>query len=313
MKGPRPGSARHQWVLWVAAATVMVGIGLVILGNGRDTGTAPVPVTGGNFQVSGIAHVPGSRQFLFVDDDSPDAVFALELDPTGRQRGAAVRIPLATRVTDPEAMTWDGRYFYIVGSQSKLTGFDGDGLVRFQYDTGSRRAYRVERIQALKAWLAEHVIELRGVDRQVGDHVLNIEGLAWDKAERRFLLGLRAPVVDGSALVIPVRLEPADGPFVRENLRVAGETIRLPLAGAGIRSIEFDELSGRFQIITGAELNEETLDFIVMEWDGKPGSQPVTIARFDRTLKPEGFATAMGTTGSMRVLVFDTGRLLVVK
>jgi hypothetical protein len=237
----------------------------------------------------------------------------MDISPEGLQHGPATRVALGAHVTDPEGMTWDGRYYYLVGSQSKLTGFDGDGLVRFRYDAALRHVSEVERISGLKAWLAEHVVELRGVDRQAGDHVLNIEGLAWDPGKKRFLLGLRAPVMDGQALLVPVNLVRIDAPFTRENLRVAGATIRLPLNGAGIRSIEYDDVAGRFRIITGASLNDETLDFKVVEWDGVPGSALVTTASYGRHLKPEGFTRTDVETGSLAILVFDTSRYLVAR
>jgi hypothetical protein len=310
----RLSRAHTVWLAAVGVVILATAVGVTRSGSGRGTAADQPPlIHGGWFEASGVAHVPGSRQFLFVADDEPRDIFIMEITPAGRQRGAATRVPLNAHVTDPEGLTWDGRHFYVVGSQSKLTGFDGDGLVRFRYDTALRRAIEVERITGLKAWLAEYVIELRGTDRQVGDHVLNIEGLAWDPGKQRLLLGLRAPVIDGQALLVPVSLGEADAQFTRENLRVAGETVRLPLDGAGIRSIEFDDVTGRFRIITGASLNDETLDFKVVEWDGVPGSALVTIAGYDRRLKPEGFVRADIETGSMSVLVFDTSRYLVTR
>jgi hypothetical protein len=35
---------------------------------------------------------------------------------------------------------------------------------------------------------------------------LNVEGVAWDRQKRRLLLGLRSPVVNGHALVVPLKL-----------------------------------------------------------------------------------------------------------
>jgi hypothetical protein len=313
----RSTGVRRVWIPLVG--TAILGSGVAVTAVGTTHRSRPVAadtmvaIAGGNFQASGVQHVRGTRQFLFVDDDTPGNVYALEIAPTGIQRGAAIRVPLAARITDPEGMTWDGNYYYVVGSQSKLTGYDGDGLVRFTYDPATQRTSNVERIQGLKAWLAGHVSELRGADQHAGDHILNIEGLAWDPVGARLLLGLRAPVIDGQALIVPVRLDREDAGFTQDNLRVAGETIRLPLDGAGIRSIEYDEPSSRFRIITGAELNEETLDFLVMEWDGRSGTKPITTGRYDRRVKPEGFTTAADETGIQRVMVFDTGLLIVTK
>jgi hypothetical protein len=310
----QPSRARTAWLAAMGVAILAIAVFVMRAGSGPEReSTWPPVIQGGWFEASGVAHVPGSRQFLFAADDEPGDVFVMDISPEGLQRGPATRVALGAHVTDPEGMTWDGRYFYLVGSQSKLTGFDGDGLVRFRYDAALRRVSEVERISGLKAWLAEHVIELRGAERQVGDHVLNIEGLAWDPGNQRLLLGLRAPVIDGQALLVPVKLVRVDAPFSRENLRVAGETVRLPLDGAGIRSIEFDDVVGRFRIITGASLNDETLDFNVVEWDGVPGSALVTIAGYGRHLKPEGFTRADVETGSLSVLVFDTSRYLVVR
>ena len=306
-------------ILSTVGASIVVSAALVVarLGPGAGTDQAglvadPLAIAGGYFEASGIAHVPGTRQLLFVDDDRPRELFVLEVDTNGTQQSPAVALALGAHVTDLEGITYDGRYFYVVGSQSKAMGYDGDGLVRFSYDPVTRRTGNIESIRDLKAWLAVNVAELHGADRRVGDHVLNIEGLAWDPAGHRLLLGLRAPVIGGSALIIPVKLVDSDGRFSRENLRVDGAAIRLPLGGAGIRSIEFDEDSRSFVLITGATLNDETLEFQVLEWKGAADTATRLVATYARTLKPEGVTRARLDGRSLRLLIFDTGRLTVV-
>ena len=318
-----PGYRSTRW--WRAMVLSAVGIIIAVtatlvvarLGPGAGhvqagASTDPHSIAGGYFEASGIAHVPGTRQVLFVDDDRPRELFVLEVDTNGTQHGTAVALTLGAHVTDLEGITYDGRFFYVVGSQSKAMGYDGDGLVRFSYDPVTRRTGDVESIRDLKAWLAANVAELHGADQRVGDHVLNIEGLAWDPAGHRLLLGLRAPVIDGSALMIPVKLVDLDGSFSRENLRVDGGAIRLPLGGAGIRSIEFDEDSRSFVLITGATLNDETLEFQVLEWKGTAEMTTKRVATYGRTLKPEGVTRARLDGRSLRLLIFDTGRLTVV-
>ena len=86
----------------------------------------------------------------------------------------------------------------------------------------------------------------------------------------------------------------------------------MPLNGAGIRSIEFDEVSRSFVLITGAALNEETRAFQVLEWNGDTTSPPRDVAAYDRTLKPEGMTRGVLEGRSVRVLVFDTSRFAVV-
>jgi hypothetical protein len=277
----------------------------VALPAAADTG---VVIVGGSFEPSGVAHVPNSNYLLFVDDGRPTEVLLMEVDSAGNQVGSADPIPLNADVTDMEGVTTDGKYFYVVGSQSKKRGFEGDGLVRFRFDPNGRRIENVERIQGLKAWLADHVPELAGTAAKVGDDVLNIEGLAWDAENRRLLLGLRAPQVGGDALILPVRLADPEAGFSTENLRFDGPSIRIGLGGAGVRSIEYDASRRVFQIIAGAGLNAETLDFQVFEWSGKSGAPARSTASFSKTLKPEGFTRATIGGRSVAVIVFDVGR-----
>jgi hypothetical protein len=269
-------------------------------------------IVGGPFEASGVAQVGNTSQVLFVDDGQHRDVFLMELSDEGVQRGPPTAIPLHADVTDLEAIATDGRFFYVVGSQSKLTGTEGDGLVRFEYDPVERRIHNVSRIRGLKSWLAEHVGELRGTRGRMGDHVLNIEGLAWDAEGERLLLGLRAPVINGEALLVPVAMTNRDAAFTRENLRPDGATIRLKLGGAGIRSLEYDTQSRTLLLITGASLNDETRDFRVLEWNGNLTSAPREIRRFDRSLKPEGWSTLTVAGRRQHVLVFDTNRWALI-
>lgn len=187
------------------------------------------PIAGGDFELSGVAHVPNSNQILVLDDDTPGEIFLVEVGADTTQTGDAIPIALGADVTDMEGITFDGTSYYVVGSQSKPTGFEGVGLVRFRYDPVTRRISNAETIAGLKAWLADNVAELQGTAREIGDHVLNIEALAWDPIGQRLLLGLRAPVVDGHALVVPIKLVDPALPFSRDNIRADGPSIRVDL------------------------------------------------------------------------------------
>jgi hypothetical protein len=271
---------------------------------------APRAIAGGSFEASAVAHVPGTSGVLFTDDGRTREIFWMELDERGNQRGPVVAVPLGASVTDMEGMTFDGDFHYVVGSQSKTTGVTGDGLVRFRFDPTSRRVTEVERVAGLKGWLADHVLELRGTGTRLGDKVLNIEAIAWDPHRERLLLGLRAPVVNGDALVIPLRMRDSSAPLSADNLLVDGESIHLPLAGDGIRSLEYD--GGVFRLIAGASLNSENRDFRILEWNGDH-SVPVLreLDRLPRRLKPEGIASRQAET-SAGVLVFDTSRFALL-
>lgn len=267
------------------------------------------PFSGGRFEASGVAHVPGTDGVLFVDDGRPDEIFWMPLNETRTQNGTIKAVKLGASVIDLEGITSDGSYFYVVGSQSKSTGGDLVGLVRFKFDPQTQRIDSVETISALKRFLAENVSELRGMaDTKYKDGGINVEGIAWDAKNSRLLLGLRSPVVDGNALIIPMKLrDPKDG-FSRENLIVEETgTIKLPLTGTGIRSIEYDERRKAFCIITGAAANSEKAHFKLWEWDGNSSSPSLRETEtFDRKTKPEGITRFSSGERDFTFIVFDT-------
>ena len=140
------------------------------------------------------------------------------------------------------------------------------------------------------------------------DGGINVEGLAWDPNGGRLLLGLRSPVVQGQALIVPLKLRNPQGAFSFENMEVEGrKAIRLPLGGAGIRSMEYDELRKTFQLITGAGPDAEKIDFKLWEWSGNGESPRLREAEtFDRSLKPEGITRVSAGDQNFIFIVFDT-------
>lgn len=272
---------------------------------------APPPIAGGFFEASGVVAV-SARSALFVDDNNGRDVYLMEIGADGLQRGRAIRVTLGIEIIDPEAMTTDGRFVYAVGSQSKPGAPPGVGLARFVFDAEHRTVSQIEVARGLKALLTANVPELSGLNPAQGNDDFNIEGLAWDPLGSRLLVGLRAPVVNGSALVVPLALRDGTQPLSEGNL-VVGQAMRLPLGGAGIRSLEYDAERSRFVVITGASPNAEDRDFRVMEWT--PGAQPelTEVAQFPARLKPEGITRLPLAGGTARFLVFDVGRYAAIR
>lgn len=269
---------------------------------------APSPIEGGRFEASGVVHVPGSDGVLFVDDGRDDAVFWMRLDPQGRQIGAAQPVPLGVRVPDLEGITTDGAWYYAVGSQSKRASRGAAGLVRFRFDPAGRSARGVESVAGLRELLTGR---LDRVSRAAGgrDDGLNIEGLAWDSASGRLLLGLRAPLVNGHAVVIPVAV-PRGSAFSADALVVDAATVMaLPLDGGGIRSLEFDAKAGAFALISADAADGDSQPFRLWEW--KLSEAPRPIATLPPRQKAEGVARVAGA-GDFRLLVFDTSAYAVI-
>jgi Protein of unknown function (DUF3616) len=292
------------------AVILLLTIAVVAVPASAPHPSLPAPMTafsGGTFEASGVAHVAGTDGVLFVDDGRPNEVFWMQLGGDRKQTGAIKPVNIATSIIDLEGITTDGEYFYVVGSQSKSKGADLAGLARFKFDAANQRAVNTEAAAGLKKFLADNVAELRGLENtKYNDGGINVEGIAWDPQNKRLLLGLRSPVVEGQALIVPLKLR--DGAFSFDNLEVeGGKAIRLPLGGAGIRSIEYDESRKAFYVITGAGPNSEKMDFKVWEWSGNDASPALReMETFDRRLKPEGITRFSNGARDFIFIVFDT-------
>jgi hypothetical protein len=295
--------------MWLPVAGMFLLACVVVAAVTRTSLAGKTPFAGGTFEASGVAYVPGTDGVLFVDDGRNEEVFWMGLGEGRRQSGEIRAVKLGVSVVDLEGITHDSERFYVVGSQSKPQGGETVGLVRFRFDAGGQRAEGVEAVSGLKRFLAANVADLRGMEgRKYKDGGINVEGLAWDPRGGRLLLGLRSPVVDGNALVVPVRLRDPRGAFSTDNLEVEGmKALRLPLGGAGIRSLEYDERARAFRIISGAGPNSEKMDFKLWEWDGD-AAQPALreLGTYDRRLKPEGVTRASSGGRDFTFIVFDT-------
>jgi hypothetical protein len=267
------------------------------------------PFVGGEFDASGVAGVAGTDGVLFVDNKREGQVLWMSLDQNGRQVGEIKAIELGVAVEDIESITTDGTFFYVASSLSKRKAIDSEGLVRFRFDARSQSIQAVEAISGLKKFLVENVAELREVgDKKDKKGGLNIEGLAWDPRQGRLLLGLRSPIIDGDALLVPLRLRDPRGAFIKDNLEVEGSgAIRLPLGGGGIRDIQYDGRANLFRIISGAAEDQDQTDFSLWEWNGNE-QQPALreTNRFDESLKPEGVARVTAGGRDFIIIVFDS-------
>jgi len=120
----------------------------------------PIAFQGGKYEASGAISVPGTDGILIVDDDNPSAVLWVRLDRSGKQIGSVQAVSLGTSIEDPEGITSDGAYYYIVGSQSNSVVGGQPGIVRFAFDPQSQRVSDVEVAAGLREFLFEKVPEL---------------------------------------------------------------------------------------------------------------------------------------------------------
>ncbi len=283
---------------------------------GGNVLTHMTPFVDGEFDASGVTGVPGTDGILFVDNKREGQVLWMRLDQNGRQAGKIKAIELGVSIKDIESITTDGTYFYVASSQSNREDSESEGLVRFKFDARSQSATGVEAISGLKKFLLENVAEVgEEGDKKGKKGGLNIEGLAWDPLQGRLLLGLRSPIVDGDALLVPLRLRDPRGAFTIDNLELASSgAIRLPLGGGGIRGIEYDGRANIFRIISGAAADQDQTDFSLWEWNGNEHQRALRETnRFDQDLKPEGVARVTAGGRDFIFIVFDSSGYTVVE
>lgn len=310
-------SLKHFRVLLPLVGSLLLGSSCGSTSRSKeDAPEGMTPFVGGKFDASGVADVSGTDGILFVDNGREGQVFWMRLDQKGKQVGAISTVSLGVSIEDIEGMTTDGPSFYVVSSQSRPKAITMEGLVRFKFDHRSQSIAAAESISGLKKFLVENVAELRQTGEKNGkDGGLNIEGLAWDPRGGRLLLGLRSPIVDGHALVVPLRLRDRGGAFSLDNLEVENsKAIRLPLGGVGIRGIEYDGRAKVFRIISGAAENQDQTDFVLWEWNGSEQQPTVReTKRFEKSLKPEGVARATAGGHDFLIVVFDASGYTVLE
>jgi hypothetical protein len=268
---------------------------------------------GGVFEVSDVISVPGTDGVLFVDDNRPDEVFWMRLDQEGNQVGEIKPIKIGVSVEDPEGITFDGSWVYVVGSQSETKVEETNALVRFSFDPETQSVKEVESAGGLYQFLTDMVPELKECAGKKGKkETINIEGLAWDSVQGRLLLGLRDPEISEQALVVPLRLRDPNARLSLENLTLAQpNAIRLTLGGATIRSIEYDGSLSVFQIISGAAESKKKTDFKLWEWDGQ--TSPREKVELDSRLKPEGVTRVSIGGRDYIFIVCDSGEYLKIE
>lgn len=137
---------------------------------------------------------------------------------------------------------------------------------------------------------------------------LNIEGLAFTAAKNELLIGLRAPLYGGRAIVVKLVnpyaiFSSGQAPLFSE------QPLLLDLRGAGIRAIDYDKHQERY-LLAGEVLNSKgKFHSRVWSWDGTAGTTPTEL----RLPKIKGIKNIEGITSVTRgkshflLLVCDNG------
>ncbi len=275
---------------------------------------------GGPLEASGATWVNGSNLVLLVSDSRPGQVLLMQLDESGRQSGAITPLDLGASTIDPEGITYGRPYFYVIGSHSDPAAGQQNTLLRFALDPESRTVRgQAEVIPDLRSSLLQGVPELKGIGDKPGrQDGMNIEGIGWDPIHESLLLGLRSPLINGRAVIVPTKLRDPLGPFNTTNLQLLEpRTIQLDLGGQGIRDLDYNTQLKSFLILSGATELARKTDFGLWEWNGdpdqsKPEARPRKEYDLDERAKPEGITHVTIGNRSFVFIVGDASKYLKI-
>lgn len=135
---------------------------------------------------------------------------------------------------------------------------------------------------------------------------LNVEGLCAAADGKALLIGLRNPLHEGRAILIPL-LNPTE--VVGGGNPEFGDPMLLPLDGLGIRSIEYSHARGKYLIVGGTR-DDDPPDFKLFTWTGKPDAKPQVVEdAVPSGLSPE--AVVLYAESDRVQLLSDDGAILV--
>lgn len=276
----------------------------------------------GYYEPSGIAQIPDGR-LIVVEDEKDTAISLLTFQDDLSFSGE--RLPLEmlsgtlfddTKVgalDDLEAITIgkDG-WVYAITSHSRTSKGkrfkEREKLVRFK--VVGNRAVDFGLLRSLRDQMAsvhESIAEAADIMDANDDNHLSIEGMAYDSARNRLLIGMRGPVIDRKSVVLAI---PAPGSaFAGDSSgQLAPEPIFLDLDVGGIRAMAYDPKLEGFLIISRREKKEKK--FKLWFWNGDEGQSPRRI-RLESEIdlsKAEGVTPVRHNGTEHIMLVFDSGR-----
>jgi hypothetical protein len=165
--------------------------------------------------------------------------------------------------------------------------------------------------ERLKNTIRLDVLEDKSLAPDAGG--FNIEGLTARADGQSLLIGLRSPLIDGQAILIP--LANPEGVAEKGEKPVVGPLILIALEKRGVRSIEYSEAAKAYFIVAGPA-GGDTGTFELYRWPADEKSPPTAVPGFaaalqqvakgkDPPFKPE--AMVIGSSGKTLHLFSDDG------
>jgi hypothetical protein len=224
------------------------------------------------FEPSGATTLPDGKVLIVEDERSENPIRMLDIKDDGNvveignlYIDKKIKKFFKKRVEDLEAITSSGNIVYAVTSHSLNKSHkrksSREKLISFVYDDGKMREFKI--YDTLKDDLYKKYHDFF-TNTIFGIEDISIEGLCFDEKDNSLLIGFRAPVVDGYAIVIGIK-NPKE---VMSGLQKPNfsKPFRLNLNGLGIRDMTYDVKKGGYWIIAGGS-SDRNFNFQLWFWD----------------------------------------------
>ncbi|SUA48830.1 Protein of uncharacterised function (DUF3616) [Neisseria zoodegmatis] len=234
------------------------------------------------YEPSGAIQLSDGR-VLVVEDEAKRAFNLLSFEQDGNVKedeaaDAELMGSFKHPHSDLEALAQDPQgWIYTVSSHSetkqneRLT--DREHFLRFKIN--GNKAEQISYAPNLKDALGNAQSLLQSIKKQTGRtldfHTMNVEGMHYDQATKRLLLGFRDPL----SMIVPI--ENPDDVFGKGAAPRFGEPVVLKLQGGGIRSLTYDPVLKAYLLaneVTGENGKGQSQ---LWTWDGKAQSAPVAL------------------------------------
>ncbi|WP_352336661.1 DUF3616 domain-containing protein [Psychrobacter sp. 16-MNA-CIBAN-0192] len=238
------------------------------------------------YEPSATLQLPDGR-VLIVEDEEHRALNILKISDNGSLiENADDNLKLSQgfehKLDDLEGLTADHHGFvYLTTSHSSQKNgkrrHNREQLIRFR--VVGDVVQDVSSVRTLRDELTHSKSLIKAIKAKTGQEpdfdTLNIEGLTYAHKTEDLLLGLRAPMVGESAIIVAIQ-NPAEV-FEKNAAPVFGKPIFLNLGGGGIRSLHFSTILNKY-VIANEIPDDKGKDFSkIWTWSGNPNDAPIPV------------------------------------
>ena len=262
------------------------------------------------YEPSGAASLSDGRVIVVEDDgDRPVRLFSLTLNKSELALSPESLKGEITKVHDLEGVS-EGKDNEIFLITSHSTSSKGERKkTREQLIKLTIKGEQISKIQVvgnLLPFIQKKLKDSLKLEKKELEEI-NIEGLAFNATQETLLIGLRSPVINGTALILSL-LNPYDL-FSKKQDPIFNDIITLDLEGAGIRAITYDTKRTRFLIAGEAKNKKGKLRSRIWAWDGLQNTKAtrIEVPKIKEVKNIEGMTIVNREGTSYLLFVCDNG------